>query len=375
VALAVGGGLLTRSLVAVLQVDPGYRTESLLTLGLTVPGRYRSDAMRIDFYRAVFDRLQRIPGVLSTGGVTRLPLGGANSSTPVAVEGRVPPPGQWPEADFRRAVHDYFATMGIPVLRGRTFTGSDRSDAPPVAVVNAALAARLFGDEDPIGREIHLGPASPLPRATVIGVVGDLRHSRLDAPPQPEVYVHYLQAVPVAPFVVLRTAGEPGALAPVVRAALAEIDPTMPLYNVRTMADLRSASMAGRRFLMGLVVVFGLLALALAAVGVFGVVALTVAERTREMGIRLALGAPPRRLTVTVVAQLLVVAAAGVAAGLLMALAASPLLTGQLYGVAAADPLTLAGVAALILVVAGCAAAIPAARVLRVDPLTALRAQ
>jgi putative ABC transport system permease protein len=375
VALAVGGGLLTRSLIAVLQVDPGYRTDRVLTLGLTVPGRYRSDAMRVDFYRAIFDRLQRIPGVISVGGVTRLPLGGANSSTPVAVEGRVPPPGQWPEADFRRALHDYFATMGIPLQRGRTFTDADRGGVPPVVVVNAAFAARMFGDEDPIGREIHLGSASPLPRATVIGVVGDLRHSRLDAPPMPEVYVHYLQAVPVAPFVVIRTADEPAALASAVRAVLAELDATMTLYNVRTMADLRTASMAGRRFVMGLVVAFGLLALTLAAVGVFGVVALTVAERTREMGIRLALGAPPRRLTVMVVVQVLGVATAGVVAGLLLALAASPLLTAQLYGVGIADPITLAVVAALILAVAGLAAAIPAARLLRVDPLSTLRAQ
>ena len=143
VALAVGGGLLTRGLVAVLQVDPGFRTERVLTLGLTVPGRYRTDAMRIEFYRALFARLQNVPGVLSVGGVTRLPLGGANSSTPVAVEGRVPPPGQWPEADFRRAVHDYFTTMGIPLQRGRSFTDADHGDAPPVAVVNATFVARL----------------------------------------------------------------------------------------------------------------------------------------------------------------------------------------------------------------------------------------
>ncbi len=373
VALAVGGGLLTRSLIAVLQVDPGYRTQHLLTVGLTAPSRYRTDAMRVDFYRALFARLRSVPGVLSVGGVTRLPLGGANSSTPVAVEGRVPRPGQWPEADFRRALGDYFSTMGIPVVRGRVFTDADTADAAPVAVVNAAFAARMFGAEDPIGRVVHLGTASPLPRATVVGVVGDLRHSRLDAAPVPEVYVHYLQAVPVAPFVVIRTAVEPGGLATAIRAALADVDATMTLYNVRTMADLRSASMAGRRFVMGLVVAFGLLALLLATVGVFGVVALTVAERTREMGIRLALGAPPRRLAVMVVAHVLAVATVGVTAGLLIAVAASPLITAQLYGVSAADPLTLTGVAALILAVAGLAAAIPASRVLHVDPLSTIR--
>jgi putative ABC transport system permease protein len=375
VALAVSGGLLTRSLVAVLQVDPGFRTDRILTLGLTTPGRLRTDEMRVEFYRALFARIGAVPGVQSVGGVTRLPLGGANSSTGVAVEGRVPPPGQWPDADFRRVLHDYFATMGIPLRRGRSFTEADRAGAPPVAVINAAFAARMFGDADPIGAELRLGSGSPLPKVTVIGVVGDLRHSRLDAPPVPEVYVHYLQAVPVAPFVVVRTAGDPATLAPAVRAAIADVDPAIPLYNVRTMAELRTATLAGRRFVMGLVVAFGALALVLAAIGVFGVVALTVAERTREMGIRLALGAAPRRLATTVLAQVLTVSAIGVVAGSLLALAASPWLAPQLYGVAAVDPITLAGVAAAILVVAGLAAAIPAARVLRVDPLSTLRAQ
>jgi putative ABC transport system permease protein len=311
--------------------------------------------------------------VISAGGTTRLPMGGTNSTTQVAVEGRIPPDGQWPEADFRRAVHSYFDTMNIPIRRGRAFSSADHAAAPPVVVVNEAFARRMFGDEDPLGQRLRLGESSPVREATVVGIVGDLRHHRLDAAPVPEVYIHYLQGPPVAPLLVIRTAGDPAAFVSAVRAALREVDASIVPSNVRAMADLAAASVTDRVFLMALIVAFGMLALVLAAVGVYGVLSLVVAERTREMGIRLALGASPRGLVALVVRHAVTLAAFGVIGGVVVALVLSPLVTSQLYGVNAGDPATVAAVAGLLLAVAFVAAAIPARRVLRADPAATLR--
>ena len=373
VVLTIGAGLLGRSFFAVLDVDPGFRADHLLTMQINVPPRHDNVEKQIAFYQQLFARLEAIPGVVSVGGTTRLPLGGTNSTTQVAVEGRVPPDGQWPEADFRRAVHDYFEAMSIPIRRGRAFTAADRAGAPPVVVINEAFARRMFGDEDPIGRGLRLGASSPVRQATIVGVVGDLRHQRLDVSPVPEVYINYLQGPPVAPLLVIRTASDPAGIAASVRAALRDVEPSMVPSNVRTMDDLRAASVSERVFLMALIVAFGMLALLLAAVGVYGVLSLVVAERTREMSIRLALGASPRGLFSLVVKQALLLAAAGVIGGSSLALALSPLVANQLYGVGAADPRTFAGVAGVLLTVALVAAAVPARRVLRVDPVTTLR--
>lgn len=371
--LTVGAGLLVRSFLSVVSVDAGFRSDNLMTMSVNVPGSYNTEEKRLDFYRRLFPRLEQVPGIMSVGGVTRLPLGGANSSTQVAVEGRIPPDGQWPQADFRRALHDYFNTMGIPLRRGRAFDERDRAGAPPVVVINETFARQMFGDEDPIGQQIRLGPSSPVRQATIIGIVGDLRHQRLDAPPVAEIYIHYLQGPPVAPLLVIRAAGDAAALAPAVRAAMREVDRGVMPSNVRTMEDLRSASTLDRRFLMSLVVGFGLLALVLAAVGVYGVMTLVVAERRREMGIRLALGAAPAALMALVVRYALTLGLAGGVTGIVAALMLSPLIASQLYGVGAVDPLTIGGVFATLMVVALVASLIPARRVLRVDPAITLR--
>ena len=373
VVLTIGAALLGRSFLAVLDVDPGFRTDRLLTMQVNVPVRHDTNEKRIAFYQQLFARLEAIPGVISVGGTTRLPLGGTNSITQVAVEGRVPPDGQWPEADFRRAVHRYFETMDIAVRRGRGFTDADHASAPPVVVINEAFARRIFGDEDPIGHQLRLGPSSPVRQATVVGIVGDLRHQRLDTAPVPEVYINYLQGPPVAPLLAIRTAGEPSGIAAAVRAALREVDPTIVPSSVRTMDALRSASVAERVFLMALIVSFGVLALVLAAVGVYGVLTLVVAERKREMSIRLALGASPRGLVTLVINHAVALAAAGVIAGIVAALVLSPFLSSQLYGVGSNDPLTIAAVAGLLLAVSVVAAAIPARRLLRADPVATLR--
>jgi predicted permease len=372
VILTVGAGLLARSFVAVLGTDPGFTADRLLTMNINVPPRHDTDPARIAFYELLFRRLEAVPGVVAAGGTTRLPLFGTNSITQIAVEGRIPE-GPWPEADFRRAVHDYFETMRIPVRRGRGFTDGDGPGAPPVVVINETLARRLFGDADPLGHQVRLGPSSPLRAATIIGVVGDLRHHKLDVAPAPEVYINYLQGPPVAPFLAIRTAGDPSALVPSIRAALREVEEALVPSNVTTMEALKTASVRERVFLVALILGFGALALVLAAVGVYGVLSLLVTERTREIGIRLALGAPPRGLVALILRHALVLTALGITGGVAGALALSPLLASQLYGVAPTDPVTLAGVAAVLLLIAIVAALAPAARVLRVDPVRTLR--
>jgi putative ABC transport system permease protein len=373
VVLAVGAGLLVRSFIAVLDVDPGFRSHDVLTLAASMPERFDTPAKRVELYHRLFARLEAVPGVVSAGGTTRLPLAGANSSTIIAVDGREPPEGQWPEVDLRRAVHRYFETMGIPLRRGRTFTAGDRDGSAPVVAINETLARLLFGGGDPIGQRVKLGPTSPIRSATVVGVVGDLRHTRLETLPAPEVYVYYQQGPPVAPLIVVRTTGDPAAMALTLRAAVRDVDPQLSPYSVRTMDDFRAAAVADRRFLMGLISGFGLLALMLAAMGVYGVMTLVVAERRREMGVRLALGAVPRRLVGQVVGQAMVLAGAGSAVGLIVALVLTPAIRTQLYAVGPSDPLTIAGGAATLLVVALVASWIPARRVLRVDPMATLR--
>jgi putative ABC transport system permease protein len=263
--------------------------------------------------------------------------------------------------------------MHIPIRRGRGFTNADHAGAPPVVVINETFARRMFGDEDPIGRGLRLGPSSPVRRASIVGVAGDLRHQRLDVAPVPEIYINYLQGPPVAPLLVIRSAGEPAAIAASVRAALRDVDSSMVPSNVRTMDELRTTSVSDRVFLMALIVAFGALALLLAAVGVYGVLSLVVAERRREMSIRLALGASPRGLVALVVKHAVLLAAAGVIGGNTVALLLSPLVANQLYGIGVADPLTFAGVSGVLLTVALVAAAVPARRILRADPVTILR--
>ena len=373
VVLTTGAGLLLRSFVALLEIDPGFRTENLLTLQIQLPNRMSSADARRAFYAAMFERMDALPGVVATGGTTRLPLGSTNVSTRVMIEGRNMTPGDMPEVELRRAVHNYFRTMGMPILRGRSFTVEDGPTSPPVAAINQTMARRLWPNEDAVGKRFKMGSNPQTPWTTVIGVVGDLRHAGLDVEPMSEFYIWYLQGPPVSPFVVVRTQGDPAALAETLRAELKALEKDMPIYDMRTMMDVRSASVAERRFILVLALAFGLLALTLAAVGVYGVMTLLVSERTQEMGIRLALGAEPLQVLVLVVRQGLALAAWGIVLGLAFSAGLTPMMSGQLYGIGPADPVTLMGVPALLLAVAFFACAVPARRAMRVDPVTALR--
>ncbi len=373
VVLTVGAGLLLRSFVTLLAVDPGFRPENLLTMQVQLPRRLAAPDARNAFYGELFRRLESLPGVVAAGGTTRLPLGSTNVSTRVMIEGRNMTPGEMPEVELRRAVHSYFRAMGMPLIRGRSFTAEDGPNTQPVAVINQTMAQRLWPNEDAVGRRFKMGTSPQTPWSTVIGVVGDLRHAGLDVAPAAEFYIWYQQGPPVAPFIVVRTQGDPTVLAESVRAELKALEKDMPVYDMRTMTEVRAASVAERRFILLLAIAFGLLALTLAAVGVYGVMALVVSERTQEMGIRLALGAQPAQVLRLVVGQGLALAAGGIAIGFAVSLMLTPMMAGQLYGVATSDPATLTGVPALLLAVALLACAIPARRAMRVDPVTALR--
>ena len=373
VVLTVGAGLLLRSFVSLLAVDPGFRAENLLTLQVQVPRRLTSADARTAFYGELFQRLDSLPGVVASGGTTRLPLGSTNVSTRVMIEGRPMTPGEMPEVEMRRAVHNYFRAMGTPIIRGRAFTAEDGPKTAPVAMINQTMARRLWPNEDPVGKRFKMGANPQTPWSTVIGVVGDLRHAGLDVEPLAEFYIWYLQGPPVAPFLVVRTQGDPAAMADTVRAELKALEKDMAVYDMRSMTEVRAASVAERRFILILAMAFGVLALTLAAVGVYGVMALVVSERTQEMGIRLALGAEPMKVLGLVVRQGVTLAAVGIALGFVASVAIMPMMAGQLYGIGAADPATLTGVPVLLLLVATIACAVPARRAMRVDPVTALR--
>jgi putative ABC transport system permease protein len=376
VVLTLGAGLLLRSFVSVLSIDPGFQPERLLTLQIALPNNYQTPDQRRALYALLFNRLEAIPGVTSVGGTTRLPLGSTNVSTKVEVEGRALPPGEWPEVEFRRAIHNYFAAMAIPILRGRGFTAQDGPTAPPVIVINQTMARKLFPGEDPVGRRIRTstatGPTAP-PPSTVIGVIGDVRHSGLEQEPAPEMYIWALQNPPTNPFIVVRAAGDAASLATAVRTQVQAVDKNIAAYDIRPMAQVRSESVAQRRFMLLLIAAFGVLALVMAAGGVYGVMALIVSERTAEIGIRLALGAQPMQVLRAVVAQGVTLSAAGVIVGLLLAAALAPLVSTQLYGVRALDPPTMAAVPAMLLAIAVLACIVPARRAMGIDPVNALR--
>jgi predicted permease len=273
---------------------------------------------------------------------------------------------------MRRAVFDYFPTMGIPVVRGRGFSREDNAAVPLVAVVNSALAARVFPGEDPVGRRVRFNSSPGW--MTIVGVVGNVKHGSLEEVPKPELYITYRQGPPVGPYLVIRTRDNAAAIAGSVRQAFRELGADPPT-DVRTMEAVRSNSVAARRFVVLLVGTFGILSLALAALGVFGVITLIAAERTVEVGIRMALGARPSQVLTLVLGQAMRLTLAGVVLGGLAALLLAPVIKGQLFGVGTMDPLTYAGVAVALLVTAAVAAFAPARRAMSVDPVQALRNQ
>ena len=373
VVITVQAGLLFRSFATLLDTDPGFKAEHLLTLQMYTPDHLTTQDARRAFYERWFARIAALPGVEAVGGTTRIPLGSSNVTTSVRAEGDTAPPAALPEVEFRRGSPDYFRAMGMPMLRGRAFLPSERPSDPPVVVINQTMARVVFGTDDVVGKRLQTGPDPNGTWLTVVGVVGDVHHSSLEVAPPAELYVNMLNNPANAPFIAVRTSGDPVALVDSLRRVAKELDPRLVLFDIRTMSDLRSASLAERRFVLTLVSGFGILALLLAVVGVYGVLALVVAERTSELSLRIALGAAPASVVRLVIGQAVRLSAIGIGIGLAIAVGAATMTQSVLVGVTAYDPATYLVVPVLLLLGATAAAAAPARRALRADPASALR--
>ncbi|HKK27895.1 MAG TPA: ABC transporter permease [Gemmatimonadota bacterium] len=372
--LLAGAGLLLHSFVRLNRVDPGFRASGVLTLQFGLPSGY-DDARAVDFYRRLFDRLEAIPGVTAAGGATRLPLGDA-LSTRLEIRGRDVPDGDQPDVQFRRASPDYFAAMGIPVLRGRGFDERDGPDAPPVMILSRAAAETFWPGEDPVGQRVRFwysGMPADAPWLEVVGITGDVKEFGLDAAAPPVTYVPFSQGPPGSPFVAVHTTGDPSALAAPVRDRLRSLDPDIVIWNVSSMSARVSESVARQRFSLILIGAFGVLALVLAAVGIYGVLAYAVRRRSREIGIRMALGAAGGDVVRMVVSHGLRLTLVGLGLGLVAALLLTRLIRSLLFDVSPTDPLALGGVTIVLGAVAALASWLPARRATRVDPMTVLR--
>ena len=378
VVLLVGAGLLVRTVAHLQRVPPGFDASRILTLELTLTGqKYPNGPAVLNAYRDLWTRLDGITGVESVGAVSSLPLSGYFAWGPITVEGRVPPPGEsFINADMRWAGHHYFETMRIPLKHGRFFNEQDVADAMPVAIVDEFMANELWPGQEAVGKRIRFGDVnSTSPWQTVVGVVGRVKQYGLETDGRIALYRPHTQQPGRSMYVAVRTTGDPDALSAAVRQQVRELDPNLPIYRLRPMTALVESSMARQRFAMLLLGVFALLALSLAAIGTYGVMAHVVAQGTRELGIRLALGATNARILGMVLKHGLAVAAAGLVVGLGAAALLTRLLTTLIFGVTGTDPLTFIVVAGALAVTAVVATLIPALRASRVDPVVSLRAE
>jgi predicted permease len=369
-------GLLLRSFILLQRVNPGFNPSNVLTVELALSGDKYKDPQAIRATsRQFLDNLERLPGVTSAGAVSSLPLSGMLSWGPILVEGRVLPPGEkFINVDERIVAGHYFETMQIPLLKGRYFNDEDTADKPPVVIVDEFMAKQLWPNQDPLGKRISFADLKAPPVwATVVGVVGRIKQETLDSDSRIAVYMAHSQYISRLFNLVVRTTTDPASLTSAVNHELHEVDHDLPLYNVVTMDQRVADSLARRRFTAVLLALFAGFALALAAIGVYGVMAYFVNQGTRELGIRMALGATQPTVLRLVVKQGMMLALTGVAIGVGAAFAFARLASGLLYGVKATDPLTFSLVAVLLSIVALIASYIPARRAARIDPMICLR--
>ena len=376
VVLLIAAGLLIRSFARVQDVPPGFNPANLLTLELSLIGRKYSDqTAALNAFRELWDRLARIPGVKAAGGVSSLPLSQMFAWGPITVEGRVLPAGEeFINVDMRMVAGTYFRAMEIPLRGGRWFDEQDTRDKDRVAVIDERMARELWPGQDPIGKRVRTGGlSSTAPWITVIGVVGNVKQYTLDSDSRMAMYLAHTQYPTRAMNVVIKSAEPPAQLASWVREQLRQLDPDLPMYNVRTMDERVNESLAQRRFAMQLLALFAIIAVVLAIIGIYGVMSYLVSQGTRELGIRLALGATPAALLWLVGRHTAAIAVSGVLAGLALALGVTRFMQSLLFQISALDTLTFAAIAVFLLSVALIAGLVPARRAARIDPLQSLR--
>jgi putative ABC transport system permease protein len=371
--LLTGAGLLIKSFINLQRVDPGFNPQNVLTMRLALPSyKYSGDDPIRGFTTELLQRVKHLPGVHSAGITTALPLSTAEAAMSFTVDGQPPPAdGSMPIASHRIVSPDYFQVLSIPLLKGRVFTDHDVKDVQSVVVINQSMARTVFGNQDAIGKRLFIGGAKNA--SEIIGVVGDVRHSSLDQEPKPEMYVSYLQTPRPVYTLAVRPNLEPSSMAGAVRNEVWSIDKDQPITAVKTMEQMRSESLASIRFNTIALSIFAGIGLILAAVGIYGVMAYSVGQRTHEIGIRMALGAQAGSVLKMVLVQGMILVLIGVVVGLGASFALTRIMTSLLYGVTPTDPVTFAFIAVTLILVALVANYIPARRATQVDPLVALR--
>jgi len=376
--LLVGAGLMLKSFWRLQRVDPGFNPDGVLTMRMMLPFEtYQKSAERGAFYRQVMERIKSAPGVETVSATSRVPLTQGGSSGTMSGENSAVGPNDLPvEAEWSWVTPDYFKAMNTALLAGRAFTEADAEGAPLVAVVDESFAQRYYPNEDPVGRRIKRGKLdSKRPWLTIVGVVRHMQSRRLDATSGVQVYFPFYQdATAYNMSLVVRTSvADPHSLSSTVLAAIQSLDKNQPVYDVFTLRQILGDSMAQRRFSMLLMGMFAAVALALAAVGIYGVMSYSVAQRTHEIGIRIALGAQPNDVLKLVIGHGMTLTLIGVTIGLAAALALTRLLETLLFGISATDWVTYAEIAALLAGVALLACYLPARRAAQVEPIIALR--
>jgi len=366
----IGAGLMIKSFARLTKVDPGFRTDRSLVFNIGAMASAEED-QKIAFYQDVMERLASTPGVESAGAVSRLPLAGGNSSRTFNRSGST----KEGRADIRIVTPDYFKTMGIPLVRGRNFDSHDVKASLPVAIINEAAAKETFSGEDPIGQYIeNFGPKNE--KLKIVGVIGNIRHVALETEPRPELYQPLGQGMWPGFFVALHTAPENAlSILPGVQQAVWSVNKSVPLGNPRTMNDIIARGLLQRKFTMLLLTIFAGAALVLAAIGLYGVISYSVAQRTRELGIRIALGAQRSDVLRLILQQGMTLVAVGVLLGLAASVGLTRLMATVLYGISATDPVTFLLLSIALLFVAFVACWLPARRASAVDPIVALHAE
>ncbi len=376
VVLLIGASLLIESMFHLLHESPGFDPQGVMAFNLDLPdSRYGKPEQSANFFRDLLARIRTVPGVKDASGVLPLPLSGDAMRTSFEIEGKPMAKSDLPSTHIRAVGLDYFQTMRIPLLAGREFDAHDDRHAPRVIIINQTLARRFFPDGSAIGKHIKPGMSSGKSDSMceIIGVVGDVKHRKLWLPDDPESYLPYDQNPIGGMDIVVRSAADPMTLLPAMRTQVQALDPDLPIYKAQRMEDYLAASVAQRRFTSLLCSIFAGAGLLLAIVGLFGVMSYSVAQRTHEIGVRVAVGAEKTDILRMFLREAMGITAAGIGIGLLGAFGLSSILKSQLFGVSATDPLTFLGVVTALVVVAMLACSIPARRATRVDPMVALR--